>query len=69
MLRALEVRGDVIGEEARARVIARGVEQVRAALPEFEVEAAAAGIVLRGPGLARRWFDDARLRWIGSLFR
>jgi predicted ATPase len=69
MLSALERRGRAIGEEARERVIARGVEQERAALPDVEVEAASDGILLSAPGLVRRWLDDARLRWIGSLFR
>lgn len=69
MLNGLEARGRAIGEEARARAIAGGVERVRAALPDVEVSEEAEGIVLSGPGLARRWLDDTRLRWIGSLLR
>lgn len=65
MLSGIAARGRAIGEEARARAVAR-VAAALAAVPGVRAEAGEDGVVVRGRGLRRRWLNDARLRWIGG---
>lgn len=69
MLSALAARARIIGEAARGRAIGRGVARLREEFPGVAVTGEAEAIVLSGRGLRARLADDARLRWIGSLWR
>lgn len=69
----IEDRAKAIANAAKDAAIARGVEEISAAisdhLPGVVVSAVEDGIELRGRGLIRRLAGDARLRWIGRLLR
>ncbi len=69
----IEDRAKAIAKAAKDAAIARGVEEIDAAigkdLPDVVVTAVEDGIELRGRGLLRRLARDSRLRWIGRLLR
>lgn len=69
----IEDRAKAIAKAAKDAAIARGVEEIDAAigkdLPGVVVTAVEDGIELRGRGLLRRLARDSRLRWIGRLLR
>lgn len=69
----IEDRAKAIAKAAKDAAIARGVEEIDAAigkdLPGIVVTAVEDGIELRGRGLLRRLARDSRLRWIGRLLR
>lgn len=69
----IEDRATAIAKAAKDAAIARGVEEIDAAiggdLPGVVVTAVEDGIELRGAGLLRRLARDSRLRWIGRLLR
>lgn len=69
MLSALAARGRAIAAVAQARAIRDGVARLRDEFSGVEVTGEDAAIVLRGRGLRARLIEDARLRWIGSLWR
>lgn len=57
------------GAQRQRRVIARGAAVLREILPSARITAESDAIVIEGRGLARRFADDPRLRWIGGLIR
>jgi hypothetical protein len=67
MLDELKKRGDARGGAA----VARAKRRIADVLDGNGIDAAVIedGVSLSGRGLGRRLFTDARLRWIGSLFR
>ena len=68
-MEALSARGKRIAEEAEARAAARVGAAIAEHFPELVVTREGNRIAIGGRGIARRWLDDARLRWIGGLLR
>lgn len=69
MLERAEVHAETLAERAAARACARVQDAVTQAFPDLTVSIETRGVVLKGRGLMRRLFSDARLRWIAALIR
>lgn len=67
MLNTLQKRAEQAGAAAVARARRQIVDGLN--VPGVAATETEAGVTLSGRGLMRRLLTDARLRWIGELFR
>lgn len=63
-MKAVERRAVDIGARARGRRAERLADELRALLPEAEVEERGSSIRLTGVGLRKRWLNEPALRFI-----